>query len=58
MVERKIDRVDACKVFSAQEMLFARHTATLSVQIGRQCADDRVENRNCRHLKPTATLLQ
>src|SRR5215469_5825918 len=58
MVERKIHRIDACKIFAIKQVLFARHTAALPVQVGRQRADDRIENRYRWYLKPTAALLQ
>ncbi len=58
MIEGKGNRIDARKILAVEQMLFARHPTALPMKVGSQCADDRIENRDGRHLQPAAALLQ
>ena len=58
MIEGKGNCVDAREILAVEQMLFTRYPTALTMKVRSQGTDDRIKNRNGRHLQPAAAVLQ
>src|SRR5436190_13968312 len=57
MIEGKGNCVDAREILAVEQMLFTRYPTALTMKVRSQGTDDRIKNRNGRHLQPAAAVL-
>ena len=58
MVEGKGHRIDSGEILVVEEVLLTRQPAALTTEIRGQRPDNRIEDRDRRHLNPSAAFLQ
>ena len=58
MVEGKSHRVNSGEILIVEEVLLTRQSTALATEIGGQRPDDRIKDRDCRHLDTPTAFLQ